>query len=90
MFPHKIVKILKDKEDNILSHPDHVYFLVTSMDGQCKEIVAYNDIIGHIEKDYDESSDGTDRIYKFRDITTHQGPLISTDKVIKAQNITSQ
>ena len=66
-----------------MTHPDHVCFLVTSTDGQHKEIVAYNNIIAHIEKDFDESSDGTDRLYKFRDITAHQGPLISTDRSYK-------
>ena len=57
--------------------------MVTSTDGQHEEIVAYNDIIAHIEKDYDESSNGTERLYKFRDITAHQRPLISTDRSYK-------
>ena len=54
-----------------------------STDGQYKKIVTYYNIIGHIEKDYDESSDGTDRLYKFRDITAHQGLLIFTDRNYK-------
>ena len=58
-------------------------FLVTSTDSQHKEIATYNDIIAHIEKDFDESSNRTDRLYKFRDITAHQGPLISTDRSYK-------
>ena len=66
-----------------MSYLVHVHFLVTSTDGQREEIVAYNDIIGHIEKDFDESSNGTKRLYKFRDITAHQGPLISTDRSYK-------
>ena len=57
--------------------------MVINTDSQHEEIVAYNDIIAHIEKDYDESSDRTDRLYKFRDITAHQGPLISTDRSYK-------
>ena len=82
-FRAKIVKILKDQEDNILEHPDHIQFLVMSTDGHRKEKVAYNDIISHIEKDHDESSDGSDRLFKFRNITSHQGPLISTDRSYK-------
>ena len=57
--------------------------MVASTNGQHKEIVAYNDIISHIKKDFDESSDGSDRLYKFRDITVHQGPLISTKRSYK-------
>ena len=68
---------------DILDHLDNIQFLVISTDGQQEEIVVYNDIISHIEKDYDESSDGSDRLFKFRDITGHQSPLISVDKSYK-------
>ena len=54
-----------------------------STNGQHKEIIAYNNIIAHIEKDYNESSDRTNRLYKFRNIIAYQGPLISTDRNYK-------
>ena len=58
-------------------------FLVTSTNSHHKEIVAYNNILAHVEKKFDESTDRTDRLYKFKDITAHQGQLISIDKSYK-------
>ena len=71
-FRAKIVKILKDQEEDIKQHPDNMQFLISTNDGTRQEITFYSNIIGHIEKDYNKSSDGSDCLYKFCDITAHQ------------------
>ena len=57
--------------------------MVSTNDNTKEEIEAYNNIIGHLEKNFDESSDTADKLYKFRDIIAHQGLLIHTDKAIR-------
>jgi hypothetical protein len=46
-------------------------------------ILTYNEILDHIEKDYSKVEHDTELLYKFRQITAHQGPLRSLDKDYK-------
>jgi hypothetical protein len=47
------------------------------------EILTYNDILDHIEKDKNNIDNDTEQLYKFRCITAHQGPLCTSDKNYK-------
>ena len=49
--------------------------------------MACNNIIGHLEKDFDESFDSADKLYKFRDLIAYQGSFIHIDKATKGQDI---
>ena len=50
----------------------------------------YNNIISHLEKDYDKSSNGADRLYKLWDITAHQGLLILMNRSYKGSKFNMQ
>jgi hypothetical protein len=43
-----------------------------------EEIVTYNNIVNHIERQ--EGGQDNDSIWKFRQITAHEGPLVVGDK----------
>jgi hypothetical protein len=47
------------------------------------EILTYNDILDHIQKDNNNIDNDTEQLYKFRGITAHQGPLLPSDKDYK-------
>ena len=74
----KIVALIDEHENGLANHPDRVKFRCSVNDNDYEEIVAYNDIINHIEKD-DLNSDE----WKFKDIIGHQGPLSKGDKNYK-------
>jgi hypothetical protein len=44
------------------------------------EILTYNDILDHINKDNNDIDNDAEQLYKFRRITAHQGPLWTSDK----------
>ena len=69
-------KILHEDDD------ERIEFLIKKGNGMADEIVAYNDILAHLEREYDESKDG-ERQWRFRDITAHEGPLSPGDKSYK-------
>ena len=74
----KIVALIDEHENGLANHPDRVKFRCSVNDNDYEEIVSYNDIINHIEKD-DLNSDE----WKFKDIIGHQGPLSKGDKNYK-------
>ena len=56
-------------------NPTRIEFLCSINDNEFEDIIAYNDILNHIEKDASEET----TIWKFKRITAHEGPLIRTD-----------
>ena len=69
-FRAKIVEAIKDHDDTLEKDPDNMKFLCSINNDQYEEIMSYNQILHHIEKD-----DNTDIVWKFKDITAHQGPI---------------
>jgi len=61
---------------------ENVKLLLSIPDKQTEEIIAYNEIIDYIEQQ-DNETEGPERLWKFRAIKTHQGPLESHDKDYK-------
>ena len=70
-------KITYEDED------ERIDFLVKSGHGQPEEIVTYNDILAHIERNQTEEDENGERQWRFRDIKAHQGPLAPGDRAYK-------
>jgi hypothetical protein len=47
------------------------------------EILTSHDILNHIEKDNNNTDNDTEKLYKFRHITAHHGPLRTSDQDYK-------
>jgi hypothetical protein len=69
----RIVQAVEDRQSLVEQQPDRVKFLCSINDDQYEEIMSYNDIISHIEKDDEDTT-----VWKFRKITAHEGPLTRT------------
>jgi len=54
-FCAHIVKAIKDHENNLAQHPEHLKFLCSINDDTVKEIMSYNDILAHIHRDEESS-----------------------------------
>ena len=69
-FRAKIVKAIHEHDDKLERNLDNMKFLCSVNDEQYEEILSYNEILHHVERD-----DNTDLVWKFKDITAHQGPM---------------
>ena len=67
-----IVDVLNKHKEDTLSDPSHIEFTIKHTLDDCKEIIAYNDIINAIQ-DYGENN----ALWEFKIIKAHQGPLSS-------------
>ena len=82
-FRARVVRaIVKDQED-LKTRPEYLKFVCEVPNSDVDEILTYNEILDHIEKDNNDINNDTEQTYKFREITGHQGPLRSTDKDYK-------
>ena len=73
-FRAKIVEAIVDHEQDLAKNPDKVKFLCSVNGDEYEEILSYNEIIDHIEKD--EADPG---FWRFKSISGHQGPLSQSD-----------
>ena len=69
-FQAHIVKAIDDHEESTNQNPERIKFLCSINDDQYEEIMKYNDIVTHLQTD-----DPDDRVWKFRRMTAHEGPL---------------
>ena len=74
----KILKEIADQGLGLAAQPECKCFLASINDEEYEEIMTYNDILGHINRQ-GETEDSPD-LWKFKRISGHQGPLKSTDK----------
>ena len=74
----KIVEAIIDNEQQIANDPGMIKFRCSVNDDQYEDIVTYNEILNHIEKD--ETDEG---VWKFKCISAHEGPLNPSDKNYK-------
>jgi hypothetical protein len=82
-FRARIVKTILDEDEERQKDPQYIKFLC-SVDGDtADEILSYNEVLDHIERDNNEIDNDTEQYYKFRRISAHQGPLKNTDKDYK-------
>jgi hypothetical protein len=73
-FRARIVRAIENHDGDIEDNPTRIQFLCSVNDDESEEIIAYNEILNHIEND--ESDETT--IWKFKRITAHEGPLTRT------------
>ena len=66
----RIVKLIQDHEDDVATHPDRIKFMISVNDDKAEEVISYNQMLDHITRDEENTV-----IWKFRRITSHQGPL---------------
>ena len=76
-FRVRIVKALEDHACNLANHPNRVKFVCSVNDEQFEEVMSYADILQHLESAEDKDN-GAGRIWRFRRISGHQGPLAKT------------
>ena len=74
----KIIELIDERERDLGNHPDRIKFRCSVNNNEYEEIVSYNDIINHIEKDDLDRDE-----WRFKAIIGHQGPLSKGDKNYK-------
>jgi hypothetical protein len=58
-------------------------FICEVPESNVDEMLPYNDIVNHIEKDNADIENYIEQLYKFRRISAHQGPIRTLDKDYK-------
>jgi hypothetical protein len=66
-------------EDN----KERIKFLLTIDGAQQDEIISYSELIDIIEKQEQENLDDPERLWTFKEIVAHEGPLKSKDSTYK-------
>ena len=72
-FRARIVKAIEDHEADLAKNPTKIKFVCSVNDDQLEEIISYNDVLGYIERDEEDTT-----VWKFKRITAHEGPLTRT------------
>jgi len=78
-FRARIVQAIEDQDADLHRNSDRYKFLCSINDDQYEEILSYNEILNFIEQ---QDDDGT-KLWKFRRITAHEGPLKPSDPSYK-------
>ena len=68
----RIVKLIEDHENDLKEHPTRIKFLCSVNDDTAEEVISYNQMLDYITRDEENPV-----LWKFRKITSHQGPLKS-------------
>ena len=66
----RITELIRSHSDDVTSNPAHIQYKCSVNDDQYEDIIAYNKIMEYFEKDEDDPI-----LWKFKRITSHQGPL---------------
>jgi hypothetical protein len=69
-FRAQIVRAIADNEHDLDNDPERVKFVCSMNNDAFEDIIAYSDIIQHIERDEDNG-----HVWQFQRITAHEGPL---------------
>ena len=66
---------------------DNINFILENGNGKVEELISYNQLLEHLEnaQEYDMGMD--QKLYRFRAIIGHQGPLLASDPDWKEANI---
>jgi hypothetical protein len=80
-FRARVVRAIIDKERQ--QDPQYTKFLCEVDCDVADEIRTYNEILDHIERDSNDLEKDAEQVYKFRQISAHQGPLRASDKDYK-------
>jgi len=66
----RIVKLVEDHESALEDNPARIKFMCSINNDQAEELIAYNKVLEYLAKD-----ETSDVVWKFKRITSHQGPL---------------
>jgi hypothetical protein len=80
-FQARVVWAIIDKEKQ--QDPQYTKFLCEVDGDVADKILTYNEILDHIERESNDLENDTEQVYKFREISAHQGPLRASDKDYK-------
>jgi hypothetical protein len=79
-FRARVVHGVIDKEDALKKGHEYMKLICEVPGSTVDEIFTYNEILDQIEKDNNDLEYDTEQLFKFRQITAHQGPLRTSDK----------
>ena len=82
-FRAKIVQKVQEHEEGLEQQPERMKFLVRVEGAKADEIIAYNDILNYLEE---EMSDPAQKVWKFKEIIAHEGPLSPGDPSYKGSS----
>ena len=74
-FRMKIIKAIANHKADLKKHPDMVKFLVQNNRKDVEEILTYQDILHHLQKNEAEFYDHDEQQLKFKNIISHKGPI---------------
>ena len=66
----KVVEAIEDHEYQVSKHPVHLRFCCSLNDDEYEEILTYQEVMDHMERDSDNPI-----VWNFKRIVSHQGPL---------------
>jgi hypothetical protein len=70
----RIIEVLEDHEKNVVDNPGLKKFKCLVGEDEFEEILSYNEVMQHIEKDDDDG----ETFWKHKQISGHEGPLTKT------------
>lgn len=76
-------KIIRKIEDQDANNHQNLKFLLKLGDGSLEEIIAYTELSDAVEKQIDLEINDQDKLWTYRSIVSHQGPLKRGDKDYK-------
>jgi hypothetical protein len=82
-FRARVVRAVVDKEEELKKGLEYMKFICEVLHSTVDEILTYNDILDHIEKDNNDIDNDSEQLYKFRRITARQDPLWTSNKDYK-------
>ena len=77
-FRARLVEAINAHDKKVQNNPKLMRFKCSINNDQYEDILAYNDIVHHLYLDQE-----SENLWKFKDITAHEGPLRQTDKNYK-------
>jgi hypothetical protein len=79
----RVVRAVLDNDYNMKKGSQYMKFICEAQNSKVDKMYTYNEILDQIEKDKDDIKNDPEKLYRFRRITAHQGPLRSSDKDYK-------
>ena len=73
-FRARVISAIDEHENRLANDPERIKFLCSVNNDEYEAVMSYNDIMTHISDDEDEL-----RVWKFKRIVSHQGPLSDKD-----------
>jgi hypothetical protein len=82
-FWARVFQAITEKDEDMKKGPEYLRFICEVTNYNVDEILTYNEFLDHINKVNSEIDINTEQLYKFQQISAHQGPLQPLDKDYK-------